>query len=60
MKTINSPKSKFLKVNCPGCEAEQIVFGKVSSKVKCNACKKLIAKPSGGKTVVLAKVKEVL
>ena len=46
MKTINSPKSKFLKVNCPSCEAEQVVFGKISTKVKCNSCKKTFADAS--------------
>lgn len=52
--------SKFLKVICPECNKEQVIFGKATSKINCNSCSKLIAKPSGGKTIVLAKVKEVL
>jgi small subunit ribosomal protein S27e len=57
---IKEPSSKFLKITCPNCSNEQVIFGKVSSKVKCLSCKKMIAKPSGGKTIVMAKVKEVL
>lgn len=56
---INQPSSKFLKVAC-SCGNEQVIFGKASLKIKCDSCNKLIAKPSGGKTIVLAKVKEVL
>lgn len=60
MQKIKESVSKFLKVTCPSCNNEQVIFGKVSSKVKCLSCNKLIAKPSGGKSVVMAKVKEVL
>lgn len=60
MTEIKEPTSRFLRISCPGCSNEQIVFGKVASKVKCKSCKKLIIKPSGGKSVVLAPVKEVL
>jgi len=57
---IKGPSSKFLRVVCASCGNEQVVFGKVASKVKCISCKKLLAKPSGGKTIILTKVKEVL
>lgn len=56
---MSNPSSKFLKVKC-SCGEEQVIFGKTASKVKCGSCKKLIAKPSGGKTIVLARVEEVL
>jgi small subunit ribosomal protein S27e len=52
--------SKFLRVICPECSKEQVIFGKAASRIKCNSCNKLIAKPSGGKTIVMAKVKEGL
>ncbi len=57
---IKESSSKFLRVVCSGCGKEQVIFGKVSSRVKCLSCGKLIAKPSGGKTRLLVKVKEVL
>jgi len=52
--------SKFLRIVCPSCGKEQVIFGKVSSRPRCGSCNKLLAKSSGGKTIVLAKVKEVL
>ncbi len=52
--------SKFLKVRCSKCKNEQIVFGKVASNVKCLVCGELMAEPSGGKTIVKARVLEVL
>ncbi|MBD3248666.1 30S ribosomal protein S27e [Candidatus Woesearchaeota archaeon] len=52
--------SKFVKVRCPKCKNEQIMFGKASSEVKCLVCGKAIAEPTGGKSKVKARVLEVL
>lgn len=57
---IKEPKSKFIKLRCPKCKNEQIVFGKSASKIKCLVCDKLLAEPTGGKTRVKARVLEVL
>lgn len=57
---VKEPKSKFIKLRCPKCRKEQIVFGKSASRVKCLVCNKLLAEPSGGKTKVRARVLEVL
>ena len=46
------PKSKFIKVRCPKCKNEQIVFGKSASKIKCLVCEKILAEPTGGKTKI--------
>ncbi|MBU1198355.1 MAG: 30S ribosomal protein S27e [Nanoarchaeota archaeon] len=54
------PESKFIKLRCPKCKNEQIVFGKAASKVKCLVCDKTLAEPTGGKTRVKARVLEVL
>ncbi|MCF7798542.1 30S ribosomal protein S27e [Candidatus Woesearchaeota archaeon] len=54
------PTSKFIKVRCPKCKNEQIVFGKSASEVKCLVCDKVLAEPTGGKTRVKARVLEVL
>lgn len=54
------PDSKFIKVRCPKCKNEQIVFGKASSVVKCLVCTKVLAEPSGGKSKVKARILEVL
>ena len=54
------PKSKFIKVRCPKCKNEQIIFGKVSTEVKCLVCGKAVAEPTGGKSRVKARILEVL
>lgn len=53
-------KSNFIKVRCSKCKNEQIIFGKVASKVDCLVCGELMAEPVGGKTTVKARVLEVL
>lgn len=53
-------KSRFLKVKCPRCGAEHVVFGKASTDVKCSECNMLLIKPQGGKAKVKAPVAEVL
>ena len=54
------PSSKFIKVRCPKCKNEQIIFGKVSNNVKCLVCGKLLGEPTGGKTRFKARILEVL
>jgi len=60
MRPIKEPVSKFIKVRCPKCKNEQIIFGKVTSSVTCLVCGKKIAEPTGGKTKIKARVLEVL
>ncbi|MFP4523273.1 MAG: 30S ribosomal protein S27e [Candidatus Woesearchaeota archaeon] len=52
--------SKFVKIRCPKCKNEQIVFGKSATFVKCLVCEKILAEPTGGKTRLKAKVLEIL
>ena len=52
--------SKFLKVRCPKCKNEQIIFGKSSTEIKCLVCDTELGSPSGGKTKLKARVLEVL
>jgi small subunit ribosomal protein S27e len=59
-KIFREPTSKFLKVRCPKCKNEQIIFGNASSNVDCLVCSKEIAKPTGGKATIKARVLEVL
>ncbi len=60
MKTEKITNSKFVKVKCPKCNKEQVLFGKATTTVYCNECKNILAKPSGGKVKIRAKVLEVL
>lgn len=58
--TIQNPESRFVKVCCPKCKNEQIIFGKSATTIKCLVCGALLAKSSGGKTRIRARVIEVL
>ena len=60
MAKIKESTSKFIKIRCPKCKNEQIMFGKASSIIKCLVCSKVLAEPSGGKSKVKARVLEVL
>jgi small subunit ribosomal protein S27e len=53
-------KSKFLKVKCSKCRNEQIIFSKAANVVKCLVCEKVLAEPTGGKSIIQAKIVEVL
>ena len=52
--------SKFIKIRCPKCKNEQIMFGKSSTTVNCLVCGKVLADPVGGKSRVKARILEVL
>ncbi len=56
----NESTSKFVKVRCPKCKNEQIIFGKISTQVKCLVCDKLLAKSTGGISDIKSKILEVL
>jgi small subunit ribosomal protein S27e len=59
-KIIESPDSRFIKVRCPKCKKEQVIFGKAATKIKCNSCGNVLGQPSGGKTKVKSQILEVL
>ncbi|MBS3111783.1 30S ribosomal protein S27e [Candidatus Woesearchaeota archaeon] len=48
--------SKFVKVKCSGCNNEQNIFNKASTKVECLVCNKLLATPTGGKAKILGEI----
>ncbi len=59
-KALKETSSKFIKIRCPKCKNEQIMFGKASTIVNCLVCGKTLAEPTGGKSRVKARVLEVL
>ena len=60
MKKTKEQTSKFIKVRCPKCKNEQIIFGKAASVVKCLICNKELIESTGGKGKIKARVLEVL
>jgi small subunit ribosomal protein S27e len=57
---LKETKSKFVKVRCPKCKNEQIIFGKSASNIKCLVCENEIAESTGGKTKIKARILEIL
>lgn len=55
-----NPTSKFIKVRCGKCKNEQVIFGKAASEVKCLVCGEILAKSTGGKSDIQARILEVL
>lgn len=60
MVKVKETTSKFVKVRCPKCKNEQIIFGKISTEVTCLVCGKPLAEATGGKSRLKARVLEVL
>ncbi len=54
------PESKFLKLRCPKCKNEQIIFEKASTTVACLVCGNVLAEPNGGKAKFNARALESL
>ena len=50
------PRSKYLRVKCPDCGNEQVVFNKATIVVKCNVCSAVLAEPTGGKAAINGEV----
>jgi small subunit ribosomal protein S27e len=59
-RTLKETSSKFVKIRCPKCKNEQIMFGKASTTISCLVCGKVLAEPTGGKSRVKARILEVL
>lgn len=58
-KRVPTPKSRFLKVKCPKCGNNQIIFSHVSRIVKCVICNEVLAIPTGGGAKILGEVQEI-
>ena len=52
--------TKFIKVRCNKCKAEQVIFEKATTVVKCLKCGEELSKPAGGKAEIKAKIIEIL
>ncbi|MCX8204274.1 MAG: 30S ribosomal protein S27e [Candidatus Nezhaarchaeota archaeon] len=53
---IPVPRSHFLQVRCPECGNVQMVFSHASTQVKCLICGRVLARPTGGKAKIDARV----
>ncbi|MDO5847807.1 MAG: 30S ribosomal protein S27e [Methanocorpusculum sp.] len=58
VKAARENRSKFLKIRCPDCSNEQIIFEKATSVIECASCGKILAEPTGGKVSLKAEIVE--
>ncbi|HIJ06768.1 MAG: 30S ribosomal protein S27e [Methanomicrobiales archaeon 53_19] len=49
-------RSSFVKVKCPDCENEQVVFEMASTTVDCIVCGTVLAESTGGKALIKAEI----
>jgi small subunit ribosomal protein S27e len=59
-KLIPKPRSVFLRVKCPKCGNEQLVFSNTVNKITCNVCGEGLAEPTGGRAKINGEVLTVL
>lgn len=55
-KLIPKPKSSFLRVKCPKCGNEQLLFSNATNKVTCNVCGEILTEPTGGKAKIKGEI----
>lgn len=60
MRPIKDPNSKFIKIRCPKCKNEQVIFGKAATNVECLVCGVTLAEAKGGKSKIKSRILEVL
>ncbi len=59
-KLIPKPRSVFLRVKCPKCGNEQLIFSNTVSKITCNVCEEMLAEPSGGRAKINGEIQAIL
>ncbi len=57
---IPMPKSRFVKVKCPSCGNEQVIFDHATFPARCLVCGKVLVEPTGGKAKILGDVVKIL
>jgi len=57
---LRETDSKFIRIRCPKCKNEQIMFGKAATKVSCLVCGRPLAEAKGGRAKIKARILEIL
>ncbi|MCC6033952.1 MAG: 30S ribosomal protein S27e [Desulfurococcaceae archaeon] len=50
---VPMPKSRFYKVMCKNCGAENIIFDRASFPTRCKVCGTQLVKPTGGRVEII-------
>jgi small subunit ribosomal protein S27e len=59
-KLIPKPSSTFVRVRCPKCGNEQLLYSNAVNTVNCNVCGETLAEPTGGKVRIKGDITAVL
>mgnify|MGYP000262270171 FL=1 len=57
---IPEPKSRFIRVRCPNCGNEQVVFDHATFPARCLVCGTQLVEPTGGKAKILGEIVKIL
>lgn len=57
---IPQPRTKFLRVRCPDCGNEQVIFSHAAMVVRCLVCGRVLAQPTGGSAQIFGNIIRVL
>ncbi|MCS7107841.1 MAG: 30S ribosomal protein S27e [Sulfolobales archaeon] len=57
---IPMPRSKFVKVRCPSCGNEQVIFDHATFPSRCLVCGVVLVVPSGGKSKILGELIKIM
>jgi small subunit ribosomal protein S27e len=60
MDKAGGSSNPFLRIKCPDCENEQIVFSCASTTVECEVCSRTLVEPTGGRAIIKSDVLEKL
>ncbi len=57
---IPQPRSKFIRVICRSCGAENIIFSHATFPARCKVCGTILVKPTGGKAYIIRENAEII
>ncbi|MEM1610537.1 MAG: 30S ribosomal protein S27e [Sulfolobales archaeon] len=57
---IPEPKSRFVRVRCPQCGNEQVIFDHATFPARCFICGTQLVKSTGGKAIIYGEIIKIL
>ncbi len=57
---VPEPKSRFVRVRCPQCGYEQVIFDHATFPVRCLICGTQLVETTGGKARILGEIVRIL
>ncbi|MEM0472796.1 MAG: 30S ribosomal protein S27e [Sulfolobales archaeon] len=57
---IPEPRSRFVRVRCPQCGNEQVIFDHATFPVRCFICGTQLVRSTGGKAIINGEVIKIL